>query len=224
MMSVFGATGAAAYFGLLDIGQIREGETVVVSAAGGATGSIAGQIAKIHGCRVVGIAGTDEKCAWVVDELGFDGCINHRTADLARELAELCPDRVDVYFDNVGGPILDAVLGRLNQHGRVVLCGAISTYNDQGRPPGPANYLNLISRRGPHGGVHHARLLGPLRRVLRAAARVGGRGAAHLARAAVRRPRLGPRGAQRPVHRGQHRQGDRPGRPGRRARVSRPST
>lgn len=148
MMSVFGATGAAAYFGLLDVGRIAEGETVVVSAAAGATGSIAGQIAKIHGCRVVGIAGSDDKCAWVVDELGFDGCINHRTADLSRELAELCPDRVDVYFDNVGGPILDAVLGRLNQHGRVVLCGAISTYNDQGRPPGPSNYLNLISRRG----------------------------------------------------------------------------
>ena len=148
MMSVFGATGAAAYFGLLDVGHLAAGETVVVSAAGGATGSIAGQIAKIHGCRVVGIAGSDQKCAWVVDELGFDGCINHRTADLARELAELCPDRVDVFFDNVGGPILDAVLGRLNQHGRVVLCGAISTYNAQGRPPGPSNYLNLISRRG----------------------------------------------------------------------------
>ena len=148
MMSVFGATGAAAYFGLLDIGHVQAGETVVVSAAGGATGSIAGQIAKIQGCRVVGIAGSDDKCAWVVDELGFDGCINHRTADLARELAELCPDRVDVYFDNVGGAILDAVLGRLNQHGRVVLCGAISTYNAQGRPPGPSNYLNLISRRG----------------------------------------------------------------------------
>jgi NADPH-dependent curcumin reductase CurA len=148
MMSVFGATGAAAYFGLLDVGRIAEGETVVVSAAGGATGSIAGQIAKIKGCRVVGIAGSDEKCAWVVDELGFDGCINHRTADVPRELAELCPDRVDVYFDNVGGAILDAVLGRLAQHGRVVLCGAISVYNDQGRPPGPSNYLNLIGRRG----------------------------------------------------------------------------
>jgi NADPH-dependent curcumin reductase CurA len=148
MMSVFGATGAAAYFGLVDVGKVAAGETVVVSAAGGATGSIAGQIAKILGCRVVGIAGSDDKCAWVVDELGFDGCINHRSADVVRELAELCPDRVDVYFDNVGGAILDAVLGRLNQHGRVVLCGAISTYNDKGRPPGPANYLNLISRRG----------------------------------------------------------------------------
>jgi NADPH-dependent curcumin reductase CurA len=130
------------------VGRIAEGETVVVSAAGGATGSIAGQIAKIYGCRVVGIAGSDEKCAWVVDELGFDGCINHRTADLPRELAHLCPDRIDVFFDNVGGPILDAALGHLNQGGRVVLCGAISTYNAQGRPPGPSNYLNLISRRG----------------------------------------------------------------------------
>jgi NADPH-dependent curcumin reductase CurA len=148
MMSVFGSTGMAAYFGLLDIGKPKAGETVVVSAAAGATGSIVGQIARIMGCRVIGIAGSDEKCAWVVDELGFDGCINHRTADLKRELIELCPDRVDVFFDNVGGAVLDAVLGGLNMHGRVVLCGAISVYNDQGRPPGPANYLNLISRRG----------------------------------------------------------------------------
>jgi NADPH-dependent curcumin reductase CurA len=148
MMSVFGSTGAAAYFGLLDIGRPQPGETVVVSAAAGATGSLVGQIAKIHGCRVVGIAGTDEKCAWVVDELSFDACINHRTADLKAALKQHCPDRVDVYFDNVGGPILDVVLGGLNLHGRVVLCGAIAVYNDKGRPSGPANYLNLIARRG----------------------------------------------------------------------------
>lgn len=147
MMSVFGSTGAAAYFGLLDIGQPKPGETVVVSAAAGATGSIAGQIAKILGCRAVGFAGTDEKCAWVVDELGFDACINHRTADLKQALAETCPDGVDVFFDNVGGPILDAVLGRIAMHGRVVLCGAISGYNEKRRPPGPSNYLKLISRR-----------------------------------------------------------------------------
>jgi NADPH-dependent curcumin reductase CurA len=147
MMSVFGSTGAAAYFGLLDVGRPQPGETVVVSAAGGATGSIAGQIAKIVGCRVVGIAGTDEKCRWVVDELGFDACINHRTADLATSLKASCPDRIDVYFDNVGGRILDAVLGRLNLGARVVLCGAISVYNESGRPPGPANYLELIARR-----------------------------------------------------------------------------
>lgn len=148
MMSVFGSTGAAAYFGMIDIGRPKPGETVVVSAAAGATGSVAGQIAKILGCRVVGIAGSKEKCEWVVGELGFDACINHREDDLAAALKETCPDRVDVYFDNVGGKILDAVLGRLNMHGRVVLCGAISVYNEQGRPAGPANYLNLISRRG----------------------------------------------------------------------------
>lgn len=148
MLSVFGSTGAAAYFGLLDVGRPQPGETVVVSAAAGATGSIAGQIAKIVGCRVVGIAGTVEKCEWVTEELGFDGCINHREDDVATRLRELCPDRVDVYFDNVGGPILDAVLGHLAMHGRVVLCGAISVYNAKGRPPGPGNYLDLIARRG----------------------------------------------------------------------------
>lgn len=148
MMSVFGSTGAAAYFGLTDIGEVKPGETVVVSAAGGATGSIAGQIARILGAHVIGIAGSDEKCRWVVDDLGFDACINHRTEDVPARLRVLCPKRVDVYFDNVGGDILDAVLGHLNMHGRVVLCGAIAVYNNQGRPAGPSNYLNLISRRG----------------------------------------------------------------------------
>jgi NADPH-dependent curcumin reductase CurA len=148
MMSVFGATGAAAYFGLLDVGRPVAGETVVVSAAAGATGSLAGQIAKIIGCRVVGIAGTEEKCAWLTDELGFDAAINHRTDDLDAALRASCPERVDVFFDNTGGPILDAVLGALNHKGRVVLCGAIASYNATTKPPGPANYLNLISRRG----------------------------------------------------------------------------
>lgn len=146
-LGVFGANGLTAYVGLTEIGQIKEGETVVVSAAAGATGSIAVQIAKILGCRVVGIAGTDEKCAWLVDDLGLDGAINHRTDDLAAKLRELCPKRVDVFFDNTGGPILDAVLGRLADHARVVLCGAIASYNDHHKPPGPPNYLNLISRR-----------------------------------------------------------------------------
>jgi NADPH-dependent curcumin reductase CurA len=148
MLSIYGANGATAYFGLLEIGRPEPGETVVVSGAAGATGSLVGQIARIKGCRVVGIAGTDEKCAWVVDELGFDACINHRTDDVAARLKETCPDRIDVYFDNVGGPLLDAVLGRLNQRGRVVLCGAIAVYYEKGKPPGPSNYLNLISRRG----------------------------------------------------------------------------
>ena len=148
MLSVYGSTGATAYFGMTDIGRPRPGETVVVSAAAGATGSLVGQIAKILGCRVVGIVGSEEKARFIVDQLGFDAAINHRTDDLTAKLKETCPDRVDVYFDNVGGPVLDAVLGAINLHARVVLCGAISVYNDQGRPPGPANYLNLISRRG----------------------------------------------------------------------------
>jgi hypothetical protein len=146
-LGVFGANGLTAYVGLTEIGQVNEGETVVVSAAAGATGSIAVQIAKILGCRVVGIAGSDEKCAWLVDGLGLDGAINHRTDDIPARLRELCPKRVDVFFDNTGGPILDAVLGRLADHARVVLCGAISSYNDHHKPPGPPNYLNLISRR-----------------------------------------------------------------------------
>lgn len=147
MLSVYGSTGATAYFGMTDIGRPQPGETVVVSAAAGATGSLAGQIAKIHGARVVGIAGGAEKCRVVVDELGFDACIDRRTDDLAGALREHCPDRVDVYFDNVGGPILDAVLGRLAQGGRVVLCGVISSYLT-GEHPGPANYTNLLARCG----------------------------------------------------------------------------
>jgi NADPH-dependent curcumin reductase CurA len=146
-LGVFGANGLTAYVGLTEIGQVSEGETVVVSAAAGATGSIAVQIAKILGARVIGIAGTDEKCAWLLDDLGLDGAINHRSDDLPTRLRELCPKRIDVFFDNTGGPILDAVLGRLADHARVVLCGAISSYNDAHKPPGPANYLNLISRR-----------------------------------------------------------------------------
>lgn len=129
-LAVYGATGLTAYVGMVDVGRVAPGETVVVSAAAGATGSIAAQIAKLHGCRVVGIAGTDEKCAWLLDDLGLDGAINHRTEDVHARLKELCPERIDVFFDNVGGPILDAALARLATGGRVVLCGAISAYNE----------------------------------------------------------------------------------------------
>ena len=147
MLAVFGSTGATAYFGMHDIGRPQPGETVVVSAAAGATGSIAGQIAKAGGARVVGIAGGREKCRVVVDEFGFDACIDRRSGDLGAALREHCPDRVDVYFDNVGGPILDTVLGRLAMHGRVVLCGVISSYLS-GDHPGPANYVRLLAMRG----------------------------------------------------------------------------
>jgi NADPH-dependent curcumin reductase CurA len=145
VMSIYGPTGATAYFGMHDVGRPRAGETVVVSAAAGATGSVAGQIAKIAGARVVGIAGGPEKCRAVVDEFGFDACIDYREHNLPAALKQHCPQGVDVYFDNVGGPILDAVLGRLATKARVVLCGVISSYLT-GEHPGPANYVNLLSR------------------------------------------------------------------------------
>jgi NADPH-dependent curcumin reductase CurA len=145
MMSVYGGTGATAYFGMTDIGRPQPGETVVVSAAAGATGSLAGQIAKIAGARAVGIAGGPEKCRAVVEDFGFDSCIDYRNGDLAAALKKHCTQRVDVYFDNVGGPILDAVLGRLASKARVVLCGVISSYLT-GEHPGPANYVNLLAK------------------------------------------------------------------------------
>lgn len=145
VMSVYGPTGATAYFGMTGIGEPKPGETVVVSAAAGATGSVAGQIAKIAGARVVGIAGGEAKCRTVVEEFGFDACIDYKRGDVAGDLKRYCPNGVDVYFDNVGGPILDAVLGQIAQNARVVLCGVISSYLT-GDHPGPANYVNLLSK------------------------------------------------------------------------------
>jgi len=146
-LSVYGVTGITAYVGLLDIGRPRAGETVLVSGAAGATGSVAGQLAKIHGCRVVGIAGTAEKCRWLLEDLGFDGAINYRTEDVSRRIGELCPEGVDVFFDNVGGPILEAALDHLALRARVVLCGSISGYNDTEPRPGPRNLFQLTVRR-----------------------------------------------------------------------------
>lgn len=142
-----GATGWTAYFGLLDIGQPKAGETVVVSAAAGAVGSVAGQIAKIKGCRVVGITGSDEKCQWLTQELGFDAAINYKTADLESAIAQSCPDGIDVYFDNVSGSILDAVLTKINLYARIPLCGLISTYNATEPIPGPYNYSQILMKR-----------------------------------------------------------------------------
>ncbi|HMZ16128.1 MAG TPA: NADP-dependent oxidoreductase [Mycobacterium sp.] len=145
VMSMYGPTGATAYMGMTDIGRPQAGETVVVSAAAGATGSGAGQIAKIAGARGVGIAGGPEKCKAVVEDFGFDACIDYKNEDVRAALKRHCPKGVDVYFDNVGGPILDAVLGRLAMKARVVLCGVISSYLT-GEHPGPANYVNLLSK------------------------------------------------------------------------------
>jgi hypothetical protein len=147
VLGVLGVTGMTAYFGIKDIGRPRAGDTVVVSGAAGATGSVAGQLARIEGAgRVVGIAGSPDKCAWLVDELGFDDAINYRTDDVGARLRDTCPDGIDVYFDNVGGDILDACLANLAMRARVVLCGAISQYNED-RPVGPRNYLQLIVKR-----------------------------------------------------------------------------
>ena len=147
-MSALGLTGLTAYFGLLEIGRPKKGEAVVVSAAAGATGSVVGQIARLVGCKVIGIAGGPEKCRRLVESLGFDAAIDYRSEDVAARLRETCPAGVDVYFDNVGGAILDAALANLAMRGRVVVCGAIASYNDPAGPPGPRNYLNLIIKRG----------------------------------------------------------------------------
>jgi NADPH-dependent curcumin reductase CurA len=145
-LGALGLTGLTAYFGLLDVGKLKEGETVVVSGAAGAVGSIVGQIAKLKGCRAVGIAGGPEKCAWITEDLGFDAAIDYKSEDVRRALREHTPDRIDVYFDNVGGEILDAALTRLARGARIVLCGGISQYNSQ-RPSGPSNYLAMIAAR-----------------------------------------------------------------------------
>jgi NADPH-dependent curcumin reductase CurA len=148
-LSVFGVTGMTAYFGLIEVGGVKEGDAVVVSGAAGATGSIVGQIARIKGAeRVVGIAGGPEKCAWLTDELGFDAAIDYKADDVGARLRKACPEGIDLYFDNVGGDILDACLAQLALRGRIVLCGAIATYNDRGGIRGPSNYRALIARRG----------------------------------------------------------------------------
>lgn len=149
VMNVLGSTGLTAYFGLLEIGAFKEGDVVVVSGAGGATGSVVGQIAKARGARkVVGIAGGAEKCAEVVERYGFDECLDYREPRLTQRLRTACPNGVDLYFDNVGGEILDAVLANIAMYARIVLCGAISQYNAMERPQGVANTSMLIMRRG----------------------------------------------------------------------------
>jgi NADPH-dependent curcumin reductase CurA len=152
-LGTLGMTGMTAYFGLLDTGKLKESETVVVSGAAGAVGSVVGQIAKIKGCRAIGIAGGEEKCQWLTEVLGFDAAIDYKTKDVRRALREVAPDRVDVYFDNVGGEILDAVLTRLARGARIVICGAVSQYNATEGVRGPANYLSLLVARASMTGM-----------------------------------------------------------------------
>ncbi|GIU89152.1 MAG: NADP-dependent oxidoreductase [Acidimicrobiia bacterium] len=147
VLNVLGHIGVTAYLGVLEVARPQPGETFLVSAAASGVGSIAGQIAKLQGARVVGIAGTPEKCAWVVDDLGFDACIDYKREDVAARLKELAPKGVDVFFDNVGGELLDTVLRRLAMRGRVVLCGDISTYDLEGPPPPLRNLRYLMGKR-----------------------------------------------------------------------------
>jgi NADPH-dependent curcumin reductase CurA len=152
-LGTLGMTGLTAYFGLLDVGKLQEDDTVVVSGAAGAVGSVAGQIAKLKGARVIGIAGGEEKCRWIVDELGFDAAIDYKSEDVRRALREHAPAGVDVYFDNVGGDILDAVLTRLARGARIVICGAVSQYNATEAVRGPSNYLSLLVFRASMTGM-----------------------------------------------------------------------
>jgi NADPH-dependent curcumin reductase len=155
-LNVLGMPGMTGYFGLMDVGQpnlTKQGETVVVSGAAGAVGQTVGQLAKIKGCRVVGIAGGKEKCDWVVKELGFDACIDYKNDSVKDGLKQHCPDGIDVYFDNVGGEILDTVLTRINKKARIIICGAISQYNNTTAVQGPKNYLSLLVNRARMEGI-----------------------------------------------------------------------
>jgi NADPH-dependent curcumin reductase len=152
-LGALGMTGLTAYFGMLDVAKVQDGDTVVVSGAAGAVGSVAGQIGKLKGARVIGIAGGAEKCRWLVEDLGFDAAIDYKSEDVRRTLRTLAPKGVDVFFDNVGGEILDAVLTRLARGARIVICGAVSQYNNAGPVRGPSNYLSLLVFRATMTGM-----------------------------------------------------------------------
>jgi NADPH-dependent curcumin reductase len=152
-LGTLGITGLVAYFGVVEVARPKPGETFVVSAAAGGVGSIAAQIAKIRGLRVIGIAGGKEKCDWLLEEAGLDAVIDHRSEDVAARLDALCPEGIDIYFDNVGGPILDLVLLRLRRNGRIVVCGGTALYGREPQPPGPLNYLQLCMVNGRMEGL-----------------------------------------------------------------------
>jgi NADPH-dependent curcumin reductase CurA len=152
-LGTLGMPGMTAYFGLLDVGKAKAGDTVVVSGAAGAVGTVVGQIAKIKGCRVVGIAGGKEKCDYLMQELGFDAAVDYKNDDVKKALRQHCPKGVDVYFDNVGGEILDIVLTQITRGARIVICGAISQYNSTTGVKGPANYMSLLVNRASMTGM-----------------------------------------------------------------------
>ncbi|NNC50822.1 MAG: NADP-dependent oxidoreductase [Flaviramulus sp.] len=152
-LGIIGMPGMTAYFGILKVGELKEEDVVLVSGAAGAVGSLVGQIAKIKGCRVIGIAGGKDKCDYLVNELGFDSAIDYKNENVNSSLNQHCPDGIDVFFDNVGGDILDAALSNLRMHARIVICGAISQYNTTSKPKGPSNYLSLLVNRATMKGM-----------------------------------------------------------------------
>lgn len=166
-LGVLGMTGMTAYFGLFEHGRPRAGDTVLVSAAAGAVGSIVGQLAAINGCRVVGVAGGPDKCSYVTDELGFHAAVDYKDPGMRKAIQAACPEGIDLYFDNVGGAVLNAALTTLAMHARIVICGAISQYNADTVTPGPSNYMALLVRRATMGGFlvfDHAAEFGVARR------------------------------------------------------------
>ena len=203
-LGVLGMTGLTAYFGMTEIAKPQKGETLVVSAAAGATGSVAGQIGKIHGCRVVGIAGTDEKCKWLTDELGFDAAINYKHPDWKEKLAAATPNGIDIDYENVGGEIMEAVLNRMNLHGRVALCGLISGYTKE--TSGPSNLGILIVKRLKGAGFSSAGLRLPLHGSRHGIGQMENDGQAKRSRNHRGRPRKSSRSHQHALHRRQHRQ------------------
>ena len=152
-LGALGMPGMTAYFGIINEGKIKSGEIVLVSAAAGAVGSLVGQIAKIKGCKVIGVAGGKEKCKYVKEQLGFDEVIDYKNDNIYSSLKKYCPEGIDVYFDNVGGEILDAALAKLRMNARIVICGAISQYNNTSRTKGPSNYLSLLVNRATMSGM-----------------------------------------------------------------------
>lgn len=152
-LGALGMPGMTAYFGIINEGKIKSGEIVLVSAAAGAVGSLVGQIAKIKGCKVIGVAGGKEKCKYVKEQLGFDEVIDYKNDNIYSSLKKYCPEGIDVYFDNVGGEILDAALAKLRMNARIVICGAISQYNNTSRTKGPTNYLSLLVNRATMSGM-----------------------------------------------------------------------
>ena len=206
MLSVLGITGITAYFGLLDVAKPIAGDTVLVSGAAGATGSVAAQIARIKGCRVVGIAGGPEKCAWLTDTAKLDVALDYKAGDLDAQIGAACPEKWNVFFDNVGGSTMQAALNHISLNARIAMCGGISGYNDIEPQPGPNNLMNLVTNRGRMEGFYYSGLPPPCRRSGARIDRLGGLGRDSISGRRARRVRQHSRHLAAAVYRPEQRQ------------------